>query len=147
MLNFSLQESLHFFLQVFLFGSCFIFSAQLNMISESVLGPVARIKCWRCTFLQTMGTLSFIHMFHVNELFFLEGDRGSDGFISLGETAAGEQTGSYYKLLGHVAAVFATRKLSILSDHCHNRKSKHKGTLNSPASKVCSSVQCQHLFW
>lgn len=51
------------------------------------------------------------------------------GSFALGETAAGRQSGSCYKLLGHVAAVCTTRKLSIfLSDRCNSRKSKHKDT-------------------
>lgn len=45
LLNSSFQESLHFFFYRFSFlAAAFVFSAQLNVISESVLGPVARIK-------------------------------------------------------------------------------------------------------
>lgn len=39
-----------------------------------------------------MGTLSFMHTFRVNELFFLGGRReGTMGSFALGETAAGRQ--------------------------------------------------------
>lgn len=132
LLNSSFQESLHFFFYRFSFlAAAFVFSAQLNMISwERARTGRQNKKCWRRAFPQTMGTLSFMHTFRVNELFFLGGRRRERWVhLRLARRLRGDKTGSCYKLLGHVAAVCTTRKLSIfLSDRWNSRKSKHKDT-------------------
>lgn len=93
LLNSSFQESLHFFFYRFSFlAAAFVFSAQQNMISESVLGPVARIKMLASCISANHGYVKFhAYVSCKRAVFSWRETEGTMGSFALGETAAGRQ--------------------------------------------------------